>query len=344
MKKLGAIASTVHALIKFPIQSGIATIRGVIVNDDQLKDQLRNMLCANKDIFAWSPADMTGILRHLAKHKLNIHLRTFLVKQKKHVLAKDRNIAVSKEVKKLADARILKEAFFSRQFLGHMITSGGFEANPEKVKAIIDMVSLQTITEVQSLNGKLAALGRFLARSAESKALQGPKVNYPTLKKLALTLVHTARRLHRYFQAHTICVLNDQPIKQVLLKLENSGRLAKWDIELDVTSLIPQWPADLTSHTWTFGAGFILIDPHGNEVTYALRFDFPTSNNEVEYEALIAGLELATRLEVSHLKVFSDSLLLTNHVKGTYEAREDPMKRYLAKTQRLLENFKNFSR
>ncbi|GKD35338.1 reverse transcriptase domain-containing protein [Tanacetum coccineum] len=324
MKKLGAIASTLHALIKFPIQSGTATVRGDILPDQQviigvelptqLKDQLQHMLRDNKDIFAWSPADMTGIPRNLAEHKLNIHPRTFLVKQKK------------------------------RQFLGHMITSEGIEANPEKVKAIIDMVSLQTITEVQSLNGKLAALGRFLARSAESKALQGPKVNYPTLKKLALTLVHTARRLRRYFQAYTICVLTDQPIRQVLLKLENSGRLAKWDIELDVTSLIPQWPADLTSHTWTFGAGFILIDPHGNEVTYALRFDFPTSNNEVEYEALIAGLELVTRLEVSHLKVFSDSLLLTNHVKGTYEAREDLMKRYLAKTQRLLENFKSFSR
>ncbi|GJR53530.1 hypothetical protein Tco_1404051 [Tanacetum coccineum] len=163
MKKLGAIASTIHALIKFPIQSGIATVRGdipgsqkcfqisrkrehdpdtsstfmqgrnkkeegVIVNDDhpnqqvtigaelptRLKDQLRHMLRTNKDIFAWSPADMTGIPCHLAEHKLNIHPRTFPVKQKKYVLAKDRNIAVSEEVKKLVDARILKEAFFPR--------------------------------------------------------------------------------------------------------------------------------------------------------------------------------------------------------------------------------------
>ncbi|GJT53279.1 retrovirus-related pol polyprotein from transposon TNT 1-94 [Tanacetum coccineum] len=97
LKKLGAIASTLHALIKFPIQSGIATVRGDI-----------------PDIFAWSPADMTGIPRHLAEHKLKIHPRTFPVKQKKRVLAKDRNKAVSEEVKKLMDARILKEAFFPR--------------------------------------------------------------------------------------------------------------------------------------------------------------------------------------------------------------------------------------
>ncbi|GKD39508.1 hypothetical protein Tco_1259715 [Tanacetum coccineum] len=97
LKKLGAIASTLHALIKFPIQSGIATVRRDI-----------------PDIFAWSPADMTGIPHHLAEHKLNIHPRTFPVKQNKRVLGKDRNIAVSEEVKKLVDARILKEAFFSR--------------------------------------------------------------------------------------------------------------------------------------------------------------------------------------------------------------------------------------
>lgn len=57
------------------------------------------------------------------------------------------------------------------QFLEHMITKEGIEANPDKVKAIIDMVSHWTIQEVQSLNEKLAALGRSLAKSAE-KALR----------------------------------------------------------------------------------------------------------------------------------------------------------------------------
>ena len=56
------------------------------------------------------------------------------------------------------------------QFLGHMITKQGIEANPEKIQAVVDMISPRTIREVQSLNGKLAALGRFMAKSAE-KAL-----------------------------------------------------------------------------------------------------------------------------------------------------------------------------
>ncbi|GKG42852.1 reverse transcriptase domain-containing protein, partial [Tanacetum coccineum] len=36
------------------------------------------------------------------------------------------------------------------------------------------------------------------------------------------------------------------------------------------------------------GAGLILINPEGKEYTYALRFEFETTNNEAEYEALLA--------------------------------------------------------
>lgn len=65
-----------------------------------------------------------------------------------------------------------------------------------------------------------------------SRALQGPELNYPALEKRVLALIYVARRLRRYFQAHQIEVLTKCPIKQMLLKPETSGRLAKWAIEL----------------------------------------------------------------------------------------------------------------
>lgn len=65
-----------------------------------------------------------------------------------------------------------------------------------------------------------------------SRALQNPELNYPSLEKLVLALIYAARRLRRYFQAHQIEVLTNCPIKQILLKPETSGRLAKWAIEL----------------------------------------------------------------------------------------------------------------
>ncbi|GJT42254.1 reverse transcriptase domain-containing protein [Tanacetum coccineum] len=53
------------------------------------------------------------------------------------------------------------------KFLGYMVTSEGIRANLKKTKAIVDMQSPQTLREMQSLSGKLAALKRFLSQLAE---------------------------------------------------------------------------------------------------------------------------------------------------------------------------------
>ena len=52
------------------------------------------------------------------------------------------------------------------------------------------------------------------------------------MEKLILALVTAARKLRPYFQAHTIEVPTEYPMKQVLHKPETSGRLMKWAIEL----------------------------------------------------------------------------------------------------------------
>ncbi|GJX45200.1 reverse transcriptase domain-containing protein [Tanacetum coccineum] len=211
---------------------------------------------------------------------------------------------------------------------------------PEETLTLYLAVSHETVSSV------LMAERRNIQRPIYfvSKALQGPEMNYPVLKKLALVLVHTTH--------HKIYVLTDQLIRQILLRPENSGRLAKWAIQLgehDISykprSAIKGQTlyTDGASSNEGAGAGLILTDPEGNEITYTLRFEFPTSNNESEYEALIAGLELSIRIEVHHLQVFTDSLLVTNHVKGTYEAREESKKRYLEKVQSLQERFESFS-
>nr|GFB00827.1 reverse transcriptase domain-containing protein [Tanacetum cinerariifolium] len=63
-----------------------------------------------------------------------------------------------------------------------------------------------------------------------SRALQGPELNYSPMKKLVLSLIFAAKRLQRYFQAHPIVVITDQPIKQVMSRLDMAGRLQKWSI------------------------------------------------------------------------------------------------------------------
>ncbi|GJU92030.1 hypothetical protein Tco_1304453, partial [Tanacetum coccineum] len=49
---------------------------------------------------------------------------------------------------------------------------------------------------------------------------------------MALALRHVSRRLRRYFEAHPITVITDQPIKQVLNKADTSGRLSPYFVRL----------------------------------------------------------------------------------------------------------------
>ena len=55
----------------------------------------------------------------------------------------------------------------SGKFLSFMVFQRGLKANPEKVQAIINMASPQTVKEVQKLTGKIAALNRFFSRAMD---------------------------------------------------------------------------------------------------------------------------------------------------------------------------------
>nr|GEU79642.1 reverse transcriptase domain-containing protein [Tanacetum cinerariifolium] len=91
------------------------------------------------------------------------------------------------------------------------------------------------------------------------------------------------------------------------------------------------------------GAGLILTNPEGIEFTYALRFQFAASNNEAEYEALIAGLWMAAQIGVKNVHVSVDFKLVANQVLGTYVVKEDYMVKYLDKVKSLVRGFTNFS-
>ena len=69
-------------------------------------------------------------------------------------------------------------AVSSGKFLGFIVSRRGIEANPEKVRAILEMSSPMTIKEVQSLTGRVAALNRFI-----SKAMDKCLPFFKTLKK-----------------------------------------------------------------------------------------------------------------------------------------------------------------
>lgn len=104
-----------------------------------------------------------------------------------------KSLAAKEHIKHLAEAfntlrryhmrlNPLKCAFgvASGKFLGYIVNQRGIEANPEKIKALIEMRSPQKPKEVQRLMGRIAALNRFISRATEKclpffKILKGGK-------------------------------------------------------------------------------------------------------------------------------------------------------------------------
>ncbi|KAM2481839.1 hypothetical protein PS1_005304 [Malus domestica] len=352
----------------------------------------------------------------------------------------------------------------SGKFLGFMISQRGIEANPEKIKAILNMKEPVTSKDIQSLTGKVAALTRFISKTTDrcahffkalkgnkkyitwteecakafrnlkeymrkayllskpevgdtliiylsvsasavspvlirkdseverpvyyaSKALQDAETRYSNIEKLALALVMSARKLRPYFQAHAIIVLTNHHLRQILQSPDTSGRMIKWAIALGEFNISYQpkpaekgqavayfiadftYPVDIastpeaitslpseaqkiesTTPTWSLyvddssnqqgcEAGLVLTTPDKVAMEYALRFKFKASNNEAEYEALLAGLRLAKHLGVKRIDIFSDSQLVVNQVTNNFDAKDNSMAAYLAQMRLLLKHF-----
>ena len=65
-----------------------------------------------------------------------------------------------------------------------------------------------------------------------SRAFHGAKKRYPPMEKLAFALVMVAHKLKPYFQAHTVVILTDRPLRRAMSNPDAPGRLALWAIEL----------------------------------------------------------------------------------------------------------------
>ncbi|XP_077242448.1 uncharacterized protein LOC143882960 [Tasmannia lanceolata] len=158
------------------------------------------------------------------------------------------------------------------------------------------------------------------------------------------------------------CTIHQQSIESEVVqtpfveKVTTTGELTEAETEPVRTENIPvpaeQNPSsnellrevyvDGSSNKVGCGAGLTLTGPDNFVLDYALRFRFCASNNEAEYEALIAEMNLAVQTSAQRLKAYCDSQLVVNQINGVYEARDERMIKYLSKVRQLASKFKNF--
>ncbi|GJZ89937.1 reverse transcriptase domain-containing protein [Tanacetum coccineum] len=125
------------------------------------------------------------------------------------------------------------------------VTNEAEEAFQQMKRLIISLPSLTPPFPKETLYAYLAVAneavsavlltdrnGRQCPVQYVSRTLNDAEKNYSPLEKLALSLVNMTRRLRRYFEAHPVKVITDQPIKNILSRTEASGKLAKYAVEI----------------------------------------------------------------------------------------------------------------
>uniref|UniRef100_A0A2N9G4C6 Uncharacterized protein n=1 Tax=Fagus sylvatica TaxID=28930 RepID=A0A2N9G4C6_FAGSY len=77
------------------------------------------------------------------------------------------------------------------------------------------------------------------------------------------------------------------------------------------------------------GAGVVFVSPQKHMLPFAFRLNEPCSNNMVEYQALIAGLQIAFDMKISYLEVYGNSKLVINQLLTHYEVKNEGLVPYL---------------
>ncbi|XP_020981529.1 uncharacterized protein LOC110273035 [Arachis duranensis] len=316
------------------------------------------------------------------------------------------------------------------KFLGFMLTQRGIKVNPDKCKAILEMKSSTCLREVQQLNGRLAALSRFLAGSALRSLLpfsllrkgchfewtpeceeafqefkrflsQPPILTRPIVGEELVVYLSVADRAVAsaliqedevgqhpvYFTSKVLQgpELNLTPITAVFSSAhdkspnepaheadppeeghcEQNGPMGNRALRIrpeirssdgNKSSMPHRLPSKIRWRSrekihymgvifrWVLQQGWKRCKHNtgqegGTQIEVSLKFEFPASNNQVEYEALIAGLKLAEEVGATKVMIFSDSQVVTSQINREYQAKDPNIKRYLDK---ILEHLRPF--
>ena len=96
-----------------------------------------------------------------------------------------------------------------------------------------------------------------------------------------------------------------------------------------------------------YGIGVLLISPHGDHIPRLVRLAisdrYPTTNNIVEYEACILGLETALELGIIRMETFNDSNLVIRQIQGDWKTRDVKLRPYHAYLEFLVKRFDDLS-
>ena len=121
------------------------------------------------------------------------------------------------------------------------------------------------------------------------------------------------------------------------------------DEEIVEVTILSGWQMyfDSTANHSKYCICVLLISPHGDHIPRSVRLAFsdryPTTNNIVEYEVCILGLEAALELGIIGMEIFSDSNLVIRHIQGDWKTKDVKLRPYHAYLELLVGRFDDLS-
>nr|GEZ67228.1 reverse transcriptase domain-containing protein [Tanacetum cinerariifolium] len=152
-----AVPSTAHGMLKFPVDDGMVTIYNITVPPRECN----TVACATYQRL------VDSAFKGKVGHNLEVYVDDLVIKSHtKDELVRDikETFRTLRKINMKLNPKKCTFGAIEGMFLGYLIESDGIKPCPEKTKAVIQLPSPRTMNEVQSLNGKLAGLNRFLSK------------------------------------------------------------------------------------------------------------------------------------------------------------------------------------
>nr|GEZ08141.1 reverse transcriptase domain-containing protein [Tanacetum cinerariifolium] len=324
-----------------------------------LSDKGRTELCSilkkNLDIFAWQPLDMTGVPRLVAEHRLNIREGYSPVRQKKRGQAPERAKAIQAEVQKLVEAGIMREVYY-HDWLSNPVMVKKHDGSWRMCVDFTDLnkACLQDCYPLPEIDWKVESfcevyVDDLVVKSyTKAEMMRDIDETFHTLRKINMKLNPKKCAFGLAEGVFLGYVVTPEGIKPcpdktaAVLQLPSPRTIKEVQNLNEKLASLNRFLSKSAEKPRTYLSGFSHRDAgrkptsraSGRNSTRAVdTFHgrlimcgwFAASNNEAEYEALIAGLRIAARMRVKNVHVSVDSKLVANQALGTYVAKEDNM-------------------
>ncbi|GKA64610.1 reverse transcriptase domain-containing protein [Tanacetum coccineum] len=333
LKALHAIPSTIHSMVRFPTPKGIATLvtrstiiaecrlreekqiltekqpevhetgqpdegadltEQILVNPyfpDQIitiggrlspdcKNQLKTLLINNMEVFAWEPSDMTGVPRKIIEHSLNVNPSLDPFCQKRRTFSPEKSEAVTNEMQEEDEE---KTAFYPRTRT--TLHEDPFDDMAAKSKDEKDLLAdiAETFENLKAINMKL---------NPKKMTPRGKKL-FQQMKRLANNIPFPSINKPPLSEGDTVCIPSSGKRGCLSSTADRSKR-----------KTMPS-PVCEQEHLNDAEKNYSPLEKLALSLVNMTR-RLRSTNNEAEYEALLAGLRIARKMKVSAKEFISE--------------------------------------